>query len=89
LWAALFSFVDAEIATHEVGAVHFLDSFPSEVVVGKSDESESAGTVGFTIKGNEEVFNGSVSGECFADVVIRSSERQIAEVQFHSLGIKK
>ena len=85
LWATLFGFVDAEITTHKVGSIHFFDSFPSEVVVGKSDEGESAWAVCFAIKRNEEVFDSSVSGECFFDVVIRSSERQIAEVQFHSL----
>jgi hypothetical protein len=85
LWATLFGFVDAEITTHKVGSIHFFDSFPGEVVVGKSDEGESAWAVCFAIKRNEEVFDSSVSGECFFDVVIRSSERQIAEVQFHSL----
>ena len=85
LWATLFSFVDAEIATHKVGSVHFFDCFAGEVVVSKCDESEPARAVGFAIKWNEEVFDGSVCGECFANVFIRSGEWQIAEVQFHSL----
>lgn len=85
LWSALFGLINAEVTTHEVGPVHFFDCFASEIVVSESDEGESAWAVGFAVKGDEEVFDGSVSGECFTNVIIRSSERQIAEVQFHSL----
>jgi hypothetical protein len=85
LGSAFFGLVDAEIPAQEVGSVHLFDGFARLFVVGKSDKGKSARAVCFPVERDEEVFDGAVGGEGFTDVIIRSGERQIAEIQFHSL----
>jgi len=88
LRATFLGFVDAEVAAHQVGTVHFLNGFAGLVVVGQGDKGEATRTLGFAVERDEEVIDGSVGGEGFANVVIGSGERQIAKIQFHSRVIK-
>jgi hypothetical protein len=53
LGTTLFGFVYAEVATLEVGSVHFFDCFAGKIIVCERDEGKSAGAVCFTIERNE------------------------------------
>jgi len=70
LRTALFGFVHAEVTTLEVESVHFFDCLAGKVVISQSDEGKSAWAVCLTIQRDEEVFDGSVSCECFTNVLI-------------------
>ncbi len=70
LGTTLFSLVHAKVTTLKVESVHFFDCLAGKVVISQGDESKSAWAVCLTIKGDEEVFDGSVSCECFTNVLI-------------------